>query len=741
MPLGIERINVRTAQPNPNINFIKPLEGPSKAHAQDFLERVAAIAVPIMKANHIYVMSLDEFPPNNEFLGRNFNAGEVIQLVLKNKFGGWLPFKFVERVLMHELAHCKQMNHSKAFWQVNNQYCADLKILWDKGYTGEGMWSRGMLLANGDLVENRPLVEGDVPEHLCGGTFRSNRKRKRGATEKEKISYQERQQRRIAKKFGTNGVALGADNEVKAKLEKGKNPVGKPRVAASKRGRELRAAAALARFEIPQISTLNGVKALEGSETESDEEDVKIKPDDAKDIDGLRLVDSDGRGMVKVCEDEGDNADAQKEMEELRNLEYIYGKQSASKTKASTTNSKVVSSSNVQDAYKKPHENVYSASTKRIRDATRDYKTKMEAPLTKAPMTSSKVDGLGNEQGIHNIYKSTNSASANTSGHRDHDKSVRDAARDYKAKMELPRGSSYRHEVVNTDPRSKEINTAKQEVFNILSDYLGDPTCNPKGAIYSGLDAAKASMPRRKSPNETKSVNPSTKAASGFGDNAISRNGVESIYKSRPTTTTNLTSLANVSHNVSSQSVGSGTVTGGKSLSNSAGAANKGVKRDSHGFARAVEKHLREDTIGQPPSPEPTPPNYLANSNRSYGTQSPSIPTSLSNPTKQPVTSSRPTPSRHPLENVTNIPSTQPARPVPQHEQAPTARPSVPRPSTQVPLSAPRPAPVSVPPTPAPRLVLEPSVRSIPGECKVCTTINDAESLTCMVCSNVLHPE
>ena len=33
-------INERTRQPNKFINFIKPLEGPDKAIAQDYLERI-----------------------------------------------------------------------------------------------------------------------------------------------------------------------------------------------------------------------------------------------------------------------------------------------------------------------------------------------------------------------------------------------------------------------------------------------------------------------------------------------------------------------------------------------------------------------------------------------------------------------------------------------------------------------------------------------------------------------------
>ena len=100
MPLGFERLNERTQRPNANVNFIKPLPGPDSAIAKDFLERIAAQCYPIMKEHYISVMALEEHEPSPEFLGRNFNAGEVIQLVLKDKSGRWLSFKFVQMVMV-----------------------------------------------------------------------------------------------------------------------------------------------------------------------------------------------------------------------------------------------------------------------------------------------------------------------------------------------------------------------------------------------------------------------------------------------------------------------------------------------------------------------------------------------------------------------------------------------------------------------------------------------------------------
>ncbi|PHH75004.1 hypothetical protein CDD82_4635 [Ophiocordyceps australis] len=341
MPLGIERLNSKKSQPNPNIVFIKALAGKTEKAAQGFLERIAAQCVPIMRQHGIYVMSLEEYEPNGEFVGRNFNAGEVIQLVLKSpQTGRWLPHDYVQMVMMHELAHCKQMNHSGAFWAVRNAYAADMYKLWHQGYTGDGIWGRGANLGTGEWERNVAHVDEVAGHEVCGGTFRSrSSKRRRRAV----LSYQERKQRRIAKKFGTKGMALGADDETKSKLEKGKRIQAKPRVASSARGRELRAAAALARAEQQKETeaaaaaaaiSSEGTSEGEGDEGEGDSasgsdygedeafdasSDVTVT--DAVDVNGKRLLDRRGRGMVKVCGDEtGNDVEVKKELDEVRDL-------------------------------------------------------------------------------------------------------------------------------------------------------------------------------------------------------------------------------------------------------------------------------------------------------------------------------------------------------------------------------------------------------------------------------------
>ncbi|EMD68940.1 hypothetical protein COCSADRAFT_79465 [Bipolaris sorokiniana ND90Pr] len=320
MVLGFERINERTQRPNAHINFIRTLPGPTSATAENILNRVAAICYPFMKSHMILVQALEEFPYNNEFVGRNFNAGEVIQLVLRDRNGRWLPQRMIEMVMVHELAHCKQMNHSKAFWKVRDAYAVELRALWARGFTGQGLWGRGRELDTG-AVQTSEADHIDVPENLCGGTYaRKGGKRKRGAKEKPTLTYAERKQRRILKKFGAGGQALGADEDTKVKLENGIEKKGKPRVAGSARGRDLRAAAALARFD----TTKKGEATVkEEPMSDSDTEDEFIEGDQngaAIDVDGKSMLDDKGRALVKVCEDDDDDkdGDAKRELIEIQ---------------------------------------------------------------------------------------------------------------------------------------------------------------------------------------------------------------------------------------------------------------------------------------------------------------------------------------------------------------------------------------------------------------------------------------
>ena len=376
MPLGIQRLNATTPQPSSNITFIKPLPGPDSFYAQDFLERIAAICHPIMQDNHLSITTLEEYEPNREFLGRNFNAGEVIQLVLKSsQHQRWLSFRAVQMVMIHELAHCKQMNHGRGFWTVNGQFKGQLRELWSRNYTGDGLWGRGQTLLSGryDSSGRTNLEHDSIPARsLCGGTFGSRRRRKRRRVANSAAggggeTAAEAKQRRIAKKFGVNGATLGGNETTRVKLEYGAKVKGNPRVANSARGRELRVAAAAARFGMQQQQQ----KPNDGADKEkkkggdvnlvsSDESKSEIQTEKGDDDDeyeyeyeyeeieegqelahhggpalnpnGSQILDRNGQSMVRICsaKDEGqdhrnDNEDSssrhiKEEMDELQEL-------------------------------------------------------------------------------------------------------------------------------------------------------------------------------------------------------------------------------------------------------------------------------------------------------------------------------------------------------------------------------------------------------------------------------------
>ncbi|KPI40044.1 DNA-dependent metalloprotease-like protein [Cyphellophora attinorum] len=336
MPINTIRLNhQKSSHPNDRIIFIKPLPRPPTQQAEHdiadtFLRAIAAQCLPITKKHWLSVTTLEEYEPNREFMGRNFNHGECIQLVLRSKSGAWLPFNMVQMVMMHELAHNVEMNHSKRFWAKRNEFAGEMRELWAKGYTGEGFWGSGRVMGDMHSVMGNNVVAsaeiGDLP--LCGGTYRSRRRKRKVATNADgkELSWKEKKERRIEKKFGKNGVSLGTDEDTRMGYEIGKGPIGgNPRVAQSKRGRELRAAAALARFE----QSKQAVKAEQSDQEDGvhsdDYEDADAGLDDATDRDGRRLTDAKGDSMIRVCGDEeSDDIQVKQELEELEGLERYF---------------------------------------------------------------------------------------------------------------------------------------------------------------------------------------------------------------------------------------------------------------------------------------------------------------------------------------------------------------------------------------------------------------------------------
>ena len=82
-------------------------------------------------------------------------------------------------VMMHELAHCLQMNHGRDFWKVRNQFAGELRELWAKEYTGDGLWGRGQTLLSGEYHEAGRTEDEVLPARVGGGRCRSLRGGKR----------------------------------------------------------------------------------------------------------------------------------------------------------------------------------------------------------------------------------------------------------------------------------------------------------------------------------------------------------------------------------------------------------------------------------------------------------------------------------------------------------------------------------------------------------------------------------
>jgi len=134
-----------------------------------------------------------------------------------------------------------------------------------------------------------------MPQHICGGTYRDRTKHRTRAP-REKPSYAEAKKRRIERKFGDAGEGKSLAGGPAATDGKPK-----PRVAQSKRGRELRAAAALARFEKDKKEAVKDEDEDEEGDAASESEEKK-----AVDVGG-------GKFMVAVSGEQ----DGKDEMDEM----------------------------------------------------------------------------------------------------------------------------------------------------------------------------------------------------------------------------------------------------------------------------------------------------------------------------------------------------------------------------------------------------------------------------------------
>lgn len=172
------RLNDPDTQRNPYINFVEalPQSDGSEQEALERLQTVCAMLKPLMGQHGFKVNTLQEHEPNREFLGRCWNNGEVIELVLRqiDNPKQFLSLQFVCMVFCHELAHIHHMNHAAGHTKLTKDLCAGVRQLQSKGYTGDGFWSAGQRIADSDSVAGLSQLHPGcrLPEALCGGASR-----------------------------------------------------------------------------------------------------------------------------------------------------------------------------------------------------------------------------------------------------------------------------------------------------------------------------------------------------------------------------------------------------------------------------------------------------------------------------------------------------------------------------------------------------------------------------------------
>ncbi|CED83867.1 Protein involved in sister chromatid separation and/or segregation [Phaffia rhodozyma] len=188
-PAAFTRLNQREADPNPSFGFITALPGkPQEEKALSIMKALAAQVKVICKTHGLKVYSFEEHPYNTVFAGRNWNAGEAIEIVLRRKNDEFFPSPWLISVVCHELAHIKHMNHGPGFQKFNEELKREVAIMQSKGNYGDGFWSSGARLKDSLADhENVLLGAGDFAENICGGAQRrqrptSSRRRQRNNT-------------------------------------------------------------------------------------------------------------------------------------------------------------------------------------------------------------------------------------------------------------------------------------------------------------------------------------------------------------------------------------------------------------------------------------------------------------------------------------------------------------------------------------------------------------------------------
>ncbi|KAF9820906.1 hypothetical protein IEO21_01133 [Rhodonia placenta] len=286
------RLNEREPNPNPHVNFITPLPSADPAVQEDARQLLRALAAqvrPVMKAHGFAVNSLEEYEHNRVFAGRNWNNGEVVELVLRGLSGAFMPLSWLMSTFCHELAHIKHMNHGPAFQALWTGLRNEVRELQSKGYYGDGYWSSGSRLADSARVGGQSLDTNELPEYMCGGAqsrARPTSLRRRRARHQAGPSNHTGPQTAKRRKAGTRVTAQGsfkgsgkALNEDASDEEQKKAGTGFRKKAGSKRAREERALAAERRLQALQNQASTSTAQLPQDVSEDESSDTEVIPE------------------------------------------------------------------------------------------------------------------------------------------------------------------------------------------------------------------------------------------------------------------------------------------------------------------------------------------------------------------------------------------------------------------------------------------------------------------------------
>ncbi|KAI0950946.1 hypothetical protein AcW1_008115 [Taiwanofungus camphoratus] len=285
------RLNERETNPNPHINFIAALpmaDAISQENARQLLRALAAQVRPVMKAHGFSVNSFEEYEYNKVFAGRNWNAGEVVELVLRGGTGAFLPISWLMSTLCHELAHIKHMNHGPAFQALWTKLRTEVRELQSKGYYGDGYWSSGTRLVDSTRVSGQISSAGDLPEYMCGGahtrarpTSLRRRRNRQPAGPSNHTGAQTSKRRKAGSRVTAQGTFKGegrALNDDASDKDQKKAGSGFRKKAGSKRAREERAMAAERRIRALQRQA--GPSTVSSPQPTQDEDEAESSDDE-----------------------------------------------------------------------------------------------------------------------------------------------------------------------------------------------------------------------------------------------------------------------------------------------------------------------------------------------------------------------------------------------------------------------------------------------------------------------------